>query len=386
MSFSGGTGTVLGKSLSKMRKSALVFISFYVRKEKKMKKKHFTVVAAFIAACLYAGLFTACGSGDSSDTEPTTWTVGTVSSLASYTAVPSIAYASGVGFVVGTGDGTKPVFAKSATGMGDWSAAIEPSHPNFNNSVATVRALNNKFIATRGSGITYALTSADGTSWTEASIGFGTKGFAYGNGTYLVSGGGGQVAHSSDMATWATVNGDTTGFGSSGSTSFLNAAAYGNNIFVIGGGQGRTAVSADKGVTWTLCELAGTASPYVIFDGDQGNSFITAMVFHNGKFIALGGVDNTVAKSAYSADGLAWTEGGNTGIKTGNNTPHMAAGGGYIVAVDTDGKAAYSADGIKWTSISISLGTGVGINDVAYGNGRFVAVGTGGKFAYSNEL
>jgi hypothetical protein len=357
-------------------------------KEKRMKKKNFIVIAAFIAACLYAGLLTACGSDDSSDAEPTTWTVGTVTGLAAdYPNINSIAYANGVGFVIAAGNDTSTpnttAVAKSAAGTGSWTVNPVAGLANFSGSPGTVRWLNNKFIATKGSGgYVYGITSANGTDWTEINIGFGTKGFAYGDGTYLVSGAGGSVAHSSDMATWTTVNNSGTGFSGSGPVTFLNAAAYGNNIFVIGGGEGRTAVSADKGVTWTLCELAGTTSPYVIFD----SGFINTMLFFNGKFIALGGKDNEDAKSASSVDGLNWTPGDNPGVQNPRNSPRMIDGGGYIVTVDNNGNAAYSADGTKWTSINIGFGEGVAIKDIAFGNGRFVAISGDGRFAYSNEL
>jgi hypothetical protein len=358
-----------------------------------MKKKNFTLITALLAACLYTGLcatlFTACDSGsDDSTAEPTTWTVGTINSIApTYPNINSIAYANGVGFVVVAGNDTvgaeATAVAKSTTGTGSWTVSTLSGFANFSGSPGTVRWLNNKFIATKGSGgYQYGITSANGTDWTQVTIGFGTKGFAYGNGTYLVSGSGGRVAHSSDTTTWTTV--ELAAFdGNNGAEKFLNAAAYdGNSKFVVGGGQGRTAVSTDNGQTWTLCGLTGNTSPKVIFD----EGFINAMVFFNGKFIALGGVDNTEAKSAYSTDGLTWTQGGNTGIKTGSNTPHMVVGGGFIVAVDTDGKAAYSADGIKWTLIDIGFGEGIAIKDVAFGNDRFVAISGDGRFAYSNAL
>jgi hypothetical protein len=362
-------------------------------KEKKMKKKNFTLIAALIAACLctglYAGLFTACDTGDTSPPEPTAWTVGTVPGLVdSYPNINSIAYANGVGFVIAAGNDTAGVnttaVAKSTTGTDSWTVSQVSGLTNFSGSPGTVRWLHDKFIATKGSGgYQYAITSTDGTDWTDDTIGFGTKGFAYGSRTYLVAGSGGRVSYSSSDTPWTTV--ELTAFDGNGAARFLNAAAYGNSKFVVGGGNGRTAVSTNKGVTWTLCALDGPTSPKVIFD----SGFINAMVFFNEKFIALGGLDNTVAKSAYSTDGLTWTQGDDTGIKTGSNTPHMVTGGGYIVAVDTDGKAIYSADGIKWTSINIGIGVGGangGIKDIAYGNGRFVAISGNGDFAYSNEL
>jgi hypothetical protein len=319
---------------------------------------------------------------------PTSWTSYTITEMQNLVTLNSVAYGKGIGFVIGSGtDYAYPVFAVSTTANSNsWTVKeVTANISGFDSFVGKVRRLNNKFIATRGSGPDYAIISVDGINWQSVYIGFGTKGFAYGEGVSLVAGQKGQAAYSTDgMLTWTKKTHTDTGFSNNGSNGYLNGAAYGNGRFVVGGGQGRTAISTDGGNTWTHCQETGVTSPKVIFD----SGFIDSMIFFKGKFIAMGGMDGAEAKSAYSTDGLNWTQGGNPGLKTSNDTsPMMVQGAGYIVAVDLQGKAAYSTDGINWTSCG---NTGFpdynGIKDVAYGNGRFVMVGAGGRVSYCDVL
>jgi hypothetical protein len=246
--------------------------------------------------------------------------------------------------------------------------------------------MDGKLIATQSSGrdasATYIITSDNGETWTEVSGLFGTKGFAFGSNTYLIAGQGGQAAHSADMTSWTTVPNSTTGFNIGGQgMNYINAAAYGNGIFVIGDGQGQTSVFSPGDKTWTHCDMTGSTSPSTIFNG----GFINSIAFFDGKFIAMGGEDGSdKAISAYSTDGLNWTQGDDPGLANGSNpSPLMASGGGYIVAVGTDGKASYSQNGINWTPIAnTGFNEANGISDIAYGNGRFVIVGGSGKVAY----
>jgi hypothetical protein len=315
---------------------------------------------------------------------PLTWISSTIEGMAVYQTMNSVAYKNGVGFVIGSGNNNqRPAFAISTNGNTDtWTVSEIMNVPTYNSFVGKIRRLNNTFIATRGSGPRVGIISDDGVNWTETTIGFGTKGFAYGEGVYLVTGQGGEAAYSTDdMQTWTKLTSDKTKFTGSGSAQYITAAAYGNGKFVIGGGQGRTAVSTDKGITWTICDLTGTTSPYSIFDGPSG--FIDSMIYFKGKFVALGARDGDDAKSATSTDGLNWTQGNATGLKTSSDTtPLMTYGAGYIVAVDDRGNGAYSQDGINWKSFAVTGFEYASAKDVAYGNGRFVIVGSQGIVAY----
>ena len=261
---------------------------------------------------------------------------------------------------------------------------------HYDSFVGKISRLDDKFLITRGSGVKYGLVSPDnGATWTEVSIGLGTKGHTYATykGLFLVSGQHGQAAWSDDgMATFHVLTKETTTFDNgSASQLYINAAAYGNGVFVLGGGRGHTAVSSD-GKTWTGERGTANSVSERIFDGPSG--FIDCMLFAKGRFIALGGMDGASSKSAYSTDGVHWTQGGDPGLGNSTDSPRMAYGGGYIVAVDNLGRASYSTDGITWTQTETGFDW-TPIKDVAYGagingagTGRFVIVGGEGKAAY----
>jgi hypothetical protein len=356
----------------------------------------------FLFFCV-AVLFTACnlGSGDDySQPAPSlgAWNTFTISGLAQYPTVNSIAYADGAGFVAGTGtDYGNPVLARSATGgPGDWIikelTPEEDGLEHYDSFVGKIRRLNDKFLITRGSGVKYGLVTdslrwddSQGWNnwiWRETNITFGSKAHTYASGIYLVGGQHGEAAWSDDgMATWHILTKEMTTFNDgSASHLYINAAAYGNNRFVIGGGKGHTAVSTDGGKTWTGSPATGRTSPQAIFD----SGFIDTMVFAKGMFIALGGMDGQSSKAAYSTDGLAWQQGTIPEYTLINSSdgPRTAVGGGFIIAIDNYGNAAYSANGKDWAAMDIGFEGYVPTKDIAYGNGRFVIVGNGGNAAY----
>jgi hypothetical protein len=177
------------------------------------------------------------------------WTQYTVEELSAYQTINSIAYGKGAGFIAGSGtDWNKPAIARSANGAGRWDVTELTDLAHYDSFVGKISRLDDKFLITRGSGVKYGLVSPDnGETWTEVSIGLGTKGHTYAadKGLFLVSGQHGQAAWSGDgMATFHVLTKETTTF-DNGSASQLNAAAYGNGVFVLGGGRGHTAVSRD---------------------------------------------------------------------------------------------------------------------------------------------
>ena len=319
------------------------------------------------------------------------WTQYTIEELSAYQTINSIAYGEGAGFIAGSGtDWNKPAIARSANGAGRWDVTELTDLTHYDSFVGKISRLDDKFLITRGSGVKYGLVSPDnGATWTEVSIGLGTKGHTYATdkGLFLVSGQHGQAAWSDDgMATFHVLTKETTTFDNgSASQLYINAAAYGNGVFVLGGGRGHTAVSRD-GKTWTGERGTANSVSERIFDGPSG--FIDCMLFAKGRFIALGGMDGASSKSAYSTDGVHWTQGGDPGLGNSTDSPRMAYGGGYIVAVDNLGRASYSTDGITWTQTETGFDW-TPIKDVAYGagingagTGRFVIVGGEGKAAY----
>jgi hypothetical protein len=322
------------------------------------------------------------GAGEEIPGEVWEWTRYQIPEMESYLTINTVSYAEGVGFIAGSGtDLQKPAIAVSPDGAeGSWTARELEGLKNYNSFAGKISRLNENFLMTRGSGVPYGLLSPDGEDWTETNIGFGTKAHVFANGVYVAGGQNGRAAWSADgMATWTALSDAQTTFDNGSMAQlYVIAAAYGNGVFVLGGGRGHTAVSTN-GKTWTGAKGDASVSE-AIFDGPNG--FINCMAFFNGKFIALGGLDYQTSKSAYSADGVDWTRGGDApGLTNNSDGPRMASGGGYIVAVSSSGNAAYSANGIDWTATKTGFGD-TPVKDVAYGNGRFVIVGGDGKAGY----
>jgi hypothetical protein len=294
--------------------------------------------------------------------------------------INSVAYKEGVGFIAGGGvNHADPVISTSANGVTGWTTRTLNAPP-FDSYVGKIVSLNGALLITRGSGVKVGLYSMDGQTWAVTTIGLGTKGFAYGNGVYVVGGQHGQAARSADISSWTVLPKETTTFDNGDQNRlYINAAAYGNGIFVMGGGRGHTAWSTD-GQTWAGARGNDSESE-VIFDGPSG--FIDDMTFGAGKFVALGGMDGYDAKAAWSSDGVHWTQSGDPHLKAGSGSPVLTYGGGYFLAADSNGNASYSTDGISWTAIADTTFAMTPIKGVAYGNDMFVMVGGEGKAAYA---
>ena len=92
-----------------------------------------------------------------------------------------------------------------------------------------------------------------------------------------------------------------------------------------------------------------------------------SIAYGDGKFVA---VAEYSAKSAYSTDGINWTE---TTMPSSARWKSVAYGDGKFIAVaDNSNQAAYSTDGINWTSYT--LPSEARWQSVTYGDGKFVAV------------
>ena len=95
-----------------------------------------------------------------------------------------------------------------------------------------------------------------------------------------------------------------------------------------------------------------------------------SITYGNGKFVAVALHSD---KSAYSKDGITWTETTMPSIAKWNSITY---GNGKFVAVAVNlTTAAYSEDGITWISATLpTLPSSSFWESVAYGNGKFVAV------------
>jgi hypothetical protein len=176
------------------------------------------------------------------------------------------------GGAYGAGRYVVPVVGGDAAGE-LWSStnAWHWERPLSGTSYYFARFLNNRFLAGGDGGI--LRTSTDGVTWSipiaAADTAFQDRSMraaTYGNGVYVVVGQEGQLITSTDTVTWTTRNSNAVG-------AWLEAAAFGNGTFVVaGGGQVRTSTD---GITWNI-RTFGNAEP--IFE----------IIFQAGVFIAAG--------------------------------------------------------------------------------------------------
>ena len=163
----------------------------------------------------------------------------------------------------------------------------------------------------------------------------------------------------------------------------VNKVAYGNRVFVAvgrkGSGQSASAYSAwsNDGVTWTESSgiaALGTSNMHVFFGGDS--------------FIATGGSSGNT-NWAESPDGKTWTA---IGSESANfNAKGGAYGNGQYIISGSAGRIAYSSGAGDWTIRTGEQTTFTGsssagfINAAAFGKGKFVAGGGSGHVAWASD-
>ena len=237
-------------------------------------------------------------------------------------------------------------------------------------------------ITVSNNGTTITLTPANSTGAVTVTVSengivsINGNGFTWDNsGTFtapgtVTPGGSGGGGGTGGPTTWTAVTDSIFGT-SSGNLNrvySIDAIAYGNNRFVAVGNYGNIAYSSN-GASWT----AVSNSP---FDDN-----IYAIAYGNNKFVALGSTSGDQVKMAYSTDGENW----NTVSNTSNfgRLTLIAYGGGRFVAVGT--KTAYSTDGINWSIASSDAPLGYATGAIAYGDGKFVFGDNDGNIAYSTD-
>ncbi|MDR2342941.1 MAG: hypothetical protein LBD86_00235 [Spirochaetaceae bacterium] len=139
------------------------------------------------------------------------------------------------------------------------------------------------------------------------------------------------------------------------------------------GTEAKSAWSAD-GLSWTESALPGTMKSF------------QDIVYGNGKFVAVTLTAGAGDRAAYSADGgLTWTA--SSSLSPGS-WYSVAYGNGTFVAVDgsTDKKTAWSADGATWTEgQTLPIGAAGYWKTVVYGNGKFIAFSNTADITYSTD-
>jgi hypothetical protein len=225
---------------------------------------------------------------------------------------------------------------------------------------------NNKFVAVGNDGkIAY---SSDGIKWTavkDSPFGETTiDAITFGSGKFVAGGGVTDIviAYSSDGVKWTAV----TDFQSDGFY-LLSAIAFGKGKFVVGARSGAMAYSTD-GVKWTF-----------VSDSTFGNSAITGIAFGRDKFVAGGENSNM----AYSTDGVKWTA---VTEFPDNNFYLLTAigyGNGKFIAggLGNGAFSAYSPDGISWTDLENPFKNST-VSAIVFGKGKLIAGGASSEMAY----
>ncbi len=175
----------------------------------------------------------------------------------------------------------------------------------------------------------------------------------YVNGTILAVGTHGLFS-SSDGLHWQAL--------APGLTNSLLAIANGNGLLV----------AADDATIWVSDDAAHWSATFNI--GSMGLSDLRDLAFANGRFVAVGGIDQNSWALA-SPDGTNWNQ---AIVPPTGQITRLATGAGNFVAVGDN--LSVSADGLHWKVVQANVPA---IYGVAYGNQHFVAVGDNGAILRS---
>lgn len=204
---------------------------------------------------------------------------------------------------------------------------------------------------------------------------------AYGNGKYVLSGGG-DVNYSTDGITWSSPISLNVYLGTK--------VRYVNNLFILLGDLGYLAFST-TGTSWSTIRIGTTYAwsgiaygngKYVMstFDGytsysTNGSSWSTPtyrgygigrdIAFGNGKFVMVG--EN--GATSYSTDGITWS----SVTFVGTNTIYSIIYTDKFVLLNHRGYTSYSTTGASWSTM-VLIGEYVDMA-LAYGNGKYIAIG-----------
>lgn len=152
-----------------------------------------------------------------------------------------------------------------------------------------------------------------------------------------------------------------------------NDIAYGNGRYVaVGGGNntGGYVTSSTDGTNWTTPKkISGVSNKF---------SFVT---YANGKFFAVGDAGVSISTSY---DGINWTDAKR--IASDKIMNDIIYANGMYVMVGWNGYLMTSPDGDNWKTISVGYATSSYVlNRVIYHGGKFIAVGEYGMFSTSTD-
>jgi hypothetical protein len=242
----------------------------------------------------------------------------------------STALASGNGIDVAVSDDSTILYSRNSV---FWNQVGSDSRENLAGGIVCG---NGRFVAVAKN----ALTSSDGTQWTNVPIPLASlrNGIGFGNGTFVAVGDGNPITTSPDGINWNI-------FYPTGGSGF-HSVAYGNDRFVVGGAA--NALTSTDGQTWI----------------QQSTGYIGQVAFGNGLFVSPNG-----ASVRTSIDGANWTP--PTALPAGNSANAVAFGNGIFVTVGDQGLILSSTDGTNW--LQRDAGTTIPLTSVAFGDGTFIA-------------
>jgi len=216
------------------------------------------------------------------------------------------------------------------------------------------------------------ITSTDGYNWVTRVSGItdAIYGVTYGNGTWIAVANKGTILKSSNGTTWTKVN---EGYSDADD---LRGVAFGKGmnadaaLFVAVGKNGKI-ITSPTGDIWT-------------YQVSPTNSFMNAVTFGNGVFVAVGSPSTPLPPSALpvimtSKDGINWGQHCENYCSLTESFKGITYGNNFFVAVGSrpapnNGRnILVSADGYDWDEDRASGETNA-INGIAYGNKSFVAV------------
>ena len=163
----------------------------------------------------------------------------------------------------------------------------------------------------------------------------------------------GSIAHSDDGAT----NWQSVGPGTGGS---LFGVTYGAAGFVAVGQAGRM-LTSPNGLTGTWVERSAVTT-----------DALNDVLFAEGIYVAVGGVNGSSDRILTSTDGQNWTD-RTPGI--GNTLKEVIYAQGAFLAVGQSGVRAFSDDGITWSNVNVGGNTW---DAVAFGNGIYLQENSAG--------
>ncbi len=229
---------------------------------------------------------------------------------------------------------------------------LQPIEPLFNNFRGIAYG-NNTFVVTGGG----VVTTPDGISWTRPPLPPRLEEVAFVNNLFIATTAPstGAIMTSPDGIAWTTTYAD--------SSSTLGEITYGNGTFVLIRNYRNVMISRD-GFSWTTHSFG-------IVD-----IYFRSVTYANGQFVAVG--DNSWI--ATSPDGIAWTPRFQGSI--GSSLYAVAEGNNRLVAVGY-GDVVTSPDGVNWTRGT--LPSAAFFSGLAFANNVFVAVGSEGTFVTSPD-